>query len=185
MATRTAGSAGNALSSQSLAAGASKTFTFDNSANIFAFLYIGVTAGGTVAATAGVTALIEFGTGSSILYDTVGNIILTVPVTTASQVTGRVVPLQQGVYQITLTNLDASNSITIVATADAHYIKQEDARAHELLMCIASGKTLNDAKRMRHTTDKLYVCGPDDMRGYFTDVPETVSDAPEQESPVS
>ena len=46
------------------------------------------------------------------------------------------------------------------ATADAHYIKREDARAHELLMCIASGKTLADGKRMKHSTDKLYVTSP-------------------------
>ncbi len=64
--------------------------------------------------------------------------------------------------------------IPLVATADAHYIKKEDARAHELLMCIASGKTLTDSKRMRHSTDKLYVCSPEEMRAYFTDVPEAV-----------
>ncbi len=73
-----------------------------------------------------------------------------------------------------LKQLSRDLEIPLVATADAHYIKQEDARAHELLMCIASGKTLGDAKRMRHTTDKLYVCGPDEMRAYFSDVPEAV-----------
>ncbi len=73
-----------------------------------------------------------------------------------------------------LKQLSRDLEIPLVATADAHYIKQEDARAHELLMCIASGKTLTDSKRMRHSTDKLYVCSPDDMRGYFTDVPEAV-----------
>ncbi|MGV3622445.1 MAG: DNA polymerase III subunit alpha, partial [Archangium sp.] len=73
-----------------------------------------------------------------------------------------------------LKQLSRDLEIPLVATADAHYIKQEDARAHELLMCIASGKTLTDSKRMRHSTDKLYVCSPEDMRGYFTDVPEAV-----------
>jgi DNA polymerase-3 subunit alpha len=64
--------------------------------------------------------------------------------------------------------------VPLVATADAHYIKREDAKAHEILMCIASGKTLSDAKRMRHSTDKLYVCTPEEMRAYFSDVPEAV-----------
>jgi DNA polymerase-3 subunit alpha len=64
--------------------------------------------------------------------------------------------------------------IPLAATADAHYIKREDARAHELLMCIASGKTLTDTKRLRHSTDKLYVCGPEEMRAYFSDTPEAV-----------
>jgi DNA polymerase III subunit alpha len=73
-----------------------------------------------------------------------------------------------------LKQLSRDLSIPLVATADAHYIKREDARAHELLMCIASGKTLTDNKRMRHSTDRLYVCSPDEMRAYFTDVPEAV-----------
>ncbi len=64
--------------------------------------------------------------------------------------------------------------LPLVATADAHYIKREDARAHELLMCIASGKTLADNKRLKHSTDKLYVSSPEEMRAYFSDVPEAV-----------
>ena len=73
-----------------------------------------------------------------------------------------------------LKQLSRDLELPLVATADAHYIKQEDARAHELLMCIASGKTLTDSKRMRHSTDKLYVCGPEEMRAYFSDVPDAV-----------
>jgi DNA polymerase-3 subunit alpha len=64
--------------------------------------------------------------------------------------------------------------LPLVATADAHYIKREDARAHELLMCIASGKTLADSKRLRQTTDRLYVMSPEEMRSYFSDAPEAV-----------
>ncbi len=64
--------------------------------------------------------------------------------------------------------------IPLVATADSHYIKREDAKAHELLMCIASGKTLADSKRMRHSTDRLYVTSPEEMLEYFKDVPEAV-----------
>jgi DNA polymerase-3 subunit alpha len=73
-----------------------------------------------------------------------------------------------------LKQLSRDTSIPLVATADAHYIKRDDARAHELLMCIASGKTLADNKRMRHSTDKLYVTSPQEMRDYFKDVPEAV-----------
>jgi DNA polymerase III subunit alpha len=73
-----------------------------------------------------------------------------------------------------LKQLSKDLDIPLVATADAHYIKQEDARAHELLMCIASGKTLADNKRLKHSTDRLYVSSPDEMRAYFSDVPEAV-----------
>ncbi|MBL9039830.1 MAG: DNA polymerase III subunit alpha [Archangium sp.] len=73
-----------------------------------------------------------------------------------------------------LKQLSRDMDIPLVATADAHYIKREDARAHELLMCIASGKTLADTKRMKHSTDKLYVSSPEEMRAYFSDVPDAV-----------
>ncbi|NRD52821.1 DNA polymerase III subunit alpha [Corallococcus exiguus] len=73
-----------------------------------------------------------------------------------------------------LKQLSRDLDIPLVATADAHYIKREDAKAHELLMCIASGKTLADNKRLRHSTDKLYVTSPEEMLGFFSDSPEAV-----------
>jgi len=73
-----------------------------------------------------------------------------------------------------LKQLSRDCKLPLVATADAHYIKREDAKAHELLMCIASGKTLADSKRMRQSTDRLYVMSPQEMRAYFSDVPEAV-----------
>jgi DNA polymerase III subunit alpha len=73
-----------------------------------------------------------------------------------------------------LKQLSRDTDIPLCATADAHYVKQQDARAHELLMCIASGKTLADNKRMKHSTDKLYITSPEEMLAYFTDCPEAV-----------
>src|SRR5262249_3475432 len=73
-----------------------------------------------------------------------------------------------------LKQLSRDLDVPLVATADAHYIQREDAAAHELLMAIASGKTLADSKRMRHTTDQLYVTSPEEMLAYFQDVPEAV-----------
>ncbi|RKH18345.1 DNA polymerase III subunit alpha [Corallococcus sp. CA047B] len=73
-----------------------------------------------------------------------------------------------------LKQLSRDIDVPLVATADAHYIKREDARAHELLMCIASGKTLADSKRLRHSTDKLYVTSPTEMLEFFKDIPEAV-----------
>ncbi|MGZ3444463.1 MAG: DNA polymerase III subunit alpha, partial [Myxococcaceae bacterium] len=73
-----------------------------------------------------------------------------------------------------LKQLSRDVELPLVATADAHYIQREDAAAHELLMAIASGKTLADSKRMRHSTDQLYVTSPEEMLAYFSDVPEAV-----------
>ncbi len=62
-----------------------------------------------------------------------------------------------------LAELSESEGIPLAATADAHYVKREDAKAHEVLMCIASGKTFSDPRRLRHDTDGLFITSPDEM----------------------
>src|SRR5512140_3211580 len=62
-----------------------------------------------------------------------------------------------------LAQLGRDEGIPLVATADAHYVRREDAKAHEVLMCIASNKTFQDPKRLRHDTDGLYITSPEDM----------------------
>jgi DNA polymerase III subunit alpha len=62
-----------------------------------------------------------------------------------------------------LAELGEAEDIPLAATADAHYVKRDDAKAHEVLMCIASGKTFADPKRIHHETDGLYITSPDDM----------------------
>ncbi|MGB8930233.1 MAG: DNA polymerase III subunit alpha, partial [Anaeromyxobacteraceae bacterium] len=74
-----------------------------------------------------------------------------------------------------LAELAATEGVPLVASADAHYIKREDARAHEVLMCIASNKTFADPKRLRHDTDKLYVMGGDEMSAALPDFPEAIA----------
>ena len=62
-----------------------------------------------------------------------------------------------------LAELGRAEGIPLAATADAHYVNRSDAKAHEVLMCIASNKTFNDPKRLRHETDGLFVTSPGDM----------------------
>jgi DNA polymerase-3 subunit alpha len=62
-----------------------------------------------------------------------------------------------------LQQLSRDEGIPLVASADAHYVKREDAKAHEVLMCIASNKTFQDPKRLKHDTDGLFVMSPDEM----------------------
>ncbi len=62
-----------------------------------------------------------------------------------------------------LAQLARDEGIPLVATADAHYVRREDAKAHEVLMCIASNKTFQDPKRLRHDTDGLFITSGDDM----------------------
>jgi DNA polymerase III subunit alpha len=54
-----------------------------------------------------------------------------------------------------------------VATNDSHYLRRDDAFAHEVLLCIGMGKTLEDERRMRFYNDEFYVKNPDEMRQRF------------------
>ena len=74
-----------------------------------------------------------------------------------------------------LAEISASEGIPLVATADAHYISRADAKAHEVLMCIASNKTFSDPKRLRHDTDGLFVTSGDDMTAALPDFPEAIA----------
>ena len=53
--------------------------------------------------------------------------------------------------------------IPLVGTSDAHYLTQEDAPAHDVLLCINMGKTLDDPNRMRFENDQFHVRSPEEM----------------------
>ena len=57
--------------------------------------------------------------------------------------------------------------LPIVATNDAHYLNREDAPAQDVLVCIQTGKELNDPKRLRFATDSLYFKNTDEMSQLF------------------
>ncbi len=61
--------------------------------------------------------------------------------------------------------------IPLVATNDCHYMRQEDAFAQEVLMCISTGKTLSDENRLRHEVTEFYLKDPETMRRQFADYP--------------
>jgi DNA polymerase III subunit alpha len=67
-------------------------------------------------------------------------------------------PVNHGICQ-----LSRDMGVPLVATADSHYARREDAKAHEVLMAIAQGKTLDDPKRMKHETEELFIKSPADM----------------------
>jgi len=73
-----------------------------------------------------------------------------------------------------LIELSRKLSIPLVATNDCHYLNREDAEAHEVLLCIQTGKTLEEADRMRFSTDQFYLRSPTDMKNLFTYCPEAI-----------
>ncbi len=65
-------------------------------------------------------------------------------------------------------------SIPIVATNDCHYLQKEDAKAHEVLLCIQTGKILSDKDRMKFPSDEFYFKSPKEMAGLFPEIPEAI-----------
>ncbi len=64
--------------------------------------------------------------------------------------------------------------VPLVATNDCHYLEEKDADAQEVLMCIQTGKTLDDQNRMRMETRELYVKSEEEMRALFRACPEAI-----------
>jgi len=61
-----------------------------------------------------------------------------------------------------------------VATNDIHYMRRDDVRAHDALLCINTGKTFEDTQRMRFQTDQFYFRTPDEMAEIFARFPNAI-----------
>ncbi|MFP7756119.1 DNA polymerase III subunit alpha [Thermodesulfobacteriota bacterium B35] len=74
-----------------------------------------------------------------------------------------------------LMELGRDLGIKLVATNDCHYLRQEESYAHEVLLCIQTGRTINDPKRFRFSTDELYFKSPEEMARQFSYCPEALA----------
>lgn len=73
-----------------------------------------------------------------------------------------------------LLELSKETGIPLVATNDCHYLKQEDAYYHDILLCINTQKMVNDPNRMKMGSDLFYYRSPEDMIKTFSYVPEAI-----------
>jgi DNA polymerase-3 subunit alpha len=73
-----------------------------------------------------------------------------------------------------LIDISRKLGLPLVATNDCHYLKQEDAEAHEILLCIQTGKTIEDSDRLRFGTDQFFFRSPDQMKELFSYCPEAI-----------
>jgi len=62
-------------------------------------------------------------------------------------------------------------SIPLVATNDCHYLDKDDVRAHDVLLCIQTGKTVHETERLKFKTDQLYLKSKSEMHSAFKDYP--------------
>ena len=58
-------------------------------------------------------------------------------------------------------------NLPLVATNDVHYLRQGDYQPHDVLLCIGTGKTVNDAQRLRYTGDQFFLKTADQMAAVF------------------
>jgi DNA polymerase-3 subunit alpha len=70
--------------------------------------------------------------------------------------------------------LREETGIPFVATNDVHYVNREEAAHHDILLCIQTGKTVDDQDRMRFSNDQFYLKSEEEMGRLFSDIPEAL-----------
>ena len=84
---------------------------------------------------------------------------------------------QEPVNQMLL-ELAREYGVKVIATNDVHYINAEDARAHDILICLQTGKELNDPNRMKYSGNE-YLKSKQEMAELFADIPEALANTRE------
>ena len=84
-----------------------------------------------------------------------------------------------GIREQTIVNqgilrLHEETGLPLVVTNDAHYLRKEDAYAHDVLLCIQTGKTVDDENRMRYEPQNFYLRTTEEMAALFPEYPEAV-----------
>lgn len=77
---------------------------------------------------------------------------------------------EQTVANQGLIKLSKELDIPLVATNDAHYLRKQDARAQEILMCIQTGKKITEEDHMQFSTDEFYIKSPEEMKKSFSHI---------------
>ena len=86
---------------------------------------------------------------------------------------------EQNIANQTLIEISKDLSIPLIATNDCHYLNRDHAEAHDVLLCIQTGKTIEDKDRMSLGTDQFYFRSPQEMYELFGHIPEALSNTVE------
>ena len=80
----------------------------------------------------------------------------------------------QAIVNKGILRLHEESGLPLVVTNDAHYLRKEDAYAHDVLLCIQTGKTVGDENRMRYEPQRFYLRSTEEMAALFPDYPEAI-----------
>ena len=83
------------------------------------------------------------------------------------------IPEEASVYPL-MYDLAKEMGVPVIATNDNHYLKKGDHEAHDILLCLQTGKDRDDPNRMRYGTEELYLKSADEMYRLFKDTPEVL-----------
>ncbi len=86
---------------------------------------------------------------------------------------------EQQVVNKGLMKLSEELGIKLLATNDCHYLNKEESHAHEVLLCIQTGKTIADPNRFKFSSDDYYFKSPDEMKQLFSYCPEAITNTAE------
>ncbi|RUS44545.1 DNA polymerase III subunit alpha [Cohnella sp. AR92] len=85
--------------------------------------------------------------------------------------------LEQKKQAAGLIRLSEETGIPLVATNDSHYLNEEDSSLQDVLICIGTGKTLEDQDRLKMETTQLYLKSEEEMRKLFPHLPEAIANS--------
>lgn len=86
---------------------------------------------------------------------------------------------EQKIVNQALIQLSGQTGLKLVATNDIHYLEEKDADAHDVLLCIQTGSTLDDPKRYRFPAKEFYFKTPEQMARLFEHVPQALANTVE------
>ena len=83
------------------------------------------------------------------------------------------IPEQRAVNQ-GIQRISRETGLPLIVSNDAHYLRKEDAHMQDVLLCIQTGKTVDDTKRMKFQTQEFYLKSEEEMRQLFPNCPEAL-----------
>ncbi len=86
---------------------------------------------------------------------------------------------EQAMINPDMVRLSKETGIKLVATNDVHYVSREDSKAQDILLCIQTGKNVEDEARLKFQGDEFYLKSPDEMYELFKYVPEALANTME------
>jgi DNA polymerase III subunit alpha len=82
---------------------------------------------------------------------------------------------EQRIVNVGLQPIATELGLPLVATNDVHYLKNSDFKPHDILLCIGTGKTVNDTERLKYHGDQFYLKTAEEMAKVFGDFPEALA----------